>query len=68
MDKYAELRAALATDAYVYRSTDIRTLLAERDALWDAVEALLANPSGMYCDGYPEAERKARAALAQGEA
>lgn len=45
----------------------IRALLAERDALRDAVEALLANPSGMYCDGYPEAERKARAALAQGE-
>lgn len=43
----------------------VGALLAERDALREAVEALLALPSGMYCDGYPEAERKARAALAQ---
>lgn len=70
MDKYAELRAAVEQkcSAILIEDVDvIRALLAERDELREAVEALLARPSGMYCDGYPEAERKARAALAQQE-
>ncbi len=29
----------------------------------DAIEALLACPSGQYCDAYPAAERQARALL-----
>lgn len=63
MDKYADLRDALASDAYVYRSTAIRALLAERDALMriaaEAVELCAAD--------YPDFAREARSALAQEE-
>lgn len=35
----------------------------DTERIRDAVQGLLDNPSGIYCDGYPDAERNARAAL-----
>ena len=35
----------------------------EIERLREALTALLACPSGMYCDAYPEAEKQARALL-----
>ena len=44
--------------------SDVRYVRADRfDEVCAALEALLKLPSGMYCDGYPEAEQRARAAL-----